>query len=220
MPNLYLTEQGSTLKKTGERLIVEKEGQELLEVQCFKIDSVLVFGNIQITTQAISEILAHGINLAFLTMSGKLKGQLTPHKSKNIDLRIRQYGRYQDDIFCLRMSRAVVSGKIRNSIEVLRRFLYNHPEADLRGEADQMDEILKEVPEAAGHERILGLEGAASRAYFQAFAKMCLKELDFPGRRRRPPTDPINSLLSLGYTMVLYELQALLEAVEIGRAHV
>ena len=88
MANLYLTEQGSSLKKSGERLIVEKEGQELLEIQCFKVDTVMVFGNIQITTQAVSEILEHGINLAFLTMSGKLKGQVTPHKGKNIDLRL------------------------------------------------------------------------------------------------------------------------------------
>jgi len=213
MANLYLTEQGSSLKKSGERLIVEKEGQELLEIQCFKVDTVMVFGNIQITTQAVSEILEHGINLAFLTMSGKLKGQVTPHKGKNIDLRLKQFNCHQDEEFAVRVARAVVAGKVRNSIEVMRRFLYNHPEADLRGEIDQMEQILSEVPEKIERERIVGLEGAASRMYFQGFAKMCLKNLEFPGRRRRPPTDPINALLSLGYTIVLYEIQALLEAV-------
>ena len=84
MTNLYLTEQGATVMKTGKRLIVEKEGQELLEIECFKLDTLFLFGNIQITTQAITQILANNIELAFFSFSGRLKGQVTPPMPKNV----------------------------------------------------------------------------------------------------------------------------------------
>lgn len=43
MANLYLTEQGAVLRKTGERLLVEKDDQELLEIECFKVDTIFIF---------------------------------------------------------------------------------------------------------------------------------------------------------------------------------
>ncbi|RKY62891.1 MAG: CRISPR-associated endonuclease Cas1, partial [Candidatus Latescibacterota bacterium] len=69
MATLYLTEQGSKLKKEGRRLIVEKEGERLLDVPLIKIDSVLIFGNVQLSTQAISVLLESGIRTAFLTQN-------------------------------------------------------------------------------------------------------------------------------------------------------
>lgn len=77
MANLYLTEQGSVLRKTGDRLIVEKDDEILLEVKCSKIDSVLIFGNVQFTTQAVHELFEHGIEMALLTRTGRLIGQIT-----------------------------------------------------------------------------------------------------------------------------------------------
>ena len=77
MANLYITEQGAVIRKTGDRLIVEKDKEILLDVQCSKINAVLIFGNVQFTTQAVRELLEHGIELALLTKSGKLTGQLT-----------------------------------------------------------------------------------------------------------------------------------------------
>ena len=67
MANLYLTEQGAVLRKTGERLIVEKDDQELLEIECFKVDTVFIFGNVHVTTPALTTLLDHGIELAYLT---------------------------------------------------------------------------------------------------------------------------------------------------------
>src|SRR4030042_499625 len=87
MANLYLTEQGSVLRKTGDRLIVQKEGEVLLDVQCNKIDAILIFGNVQFTTQAVHELFEHGIEMAILTRTGRLIGQITSPATKNIELR-------------------------------------------------------------------------------------------------------------------------------------
>lgn len=91
MPVLYVTEQRSILRKTSDRLIVEKEGKVLMEVPCLKLDTVMIFGNVQVTTQALVEMLDHGIELAILSTSGQLRGQLTPPKAKNNVLRMKQY---------------------------------------------------------------------------------------------------------------------------------
>src|SRR3990172_4723771 len=128
MAILYLTEQGSILRKTGDRILVTKDEETLLDVPCAKIDQVLIFGAVQVTIQALSELLEHGIELALFTRHGRLKGQLTPIKSKNIVLRMAQFERARDQAFALQTARAVVEAKISNAIAVLRRFAYNHPE--------------------------------------------------------------------------------------------
>ncbi len=91
MARLYLTEQHSILRKTGDRLIVEKEGEVLLEVPCLKLEAVLIYGNVQFTTQAVVELLEHGIELAIFSSTGRLWGQLTPPKARNAVLRLKQY---------------------------------------------------------------------------------------------------------------------------------
>ena len=128
MAILYLTEQGATLRKESKRFIVEKEEQILLEVPEFKIDRVLVFGNVQITTQAIAFLLANGIETGFFTITGRLKGKLSPLESKNVYLRLFQYKRYLDEEFKLKLAKTIVDGKIKNQIVLLQRYQRNHPE--------------------------------------------------------------------------------------------
>lgn len=211
MANLYLTEQNSILRKTGDRLIVMKEDQVLLKVQCHKIDAVLIFGNVQFTTQVVHELFEHGIEMAILTRSGRLIGQITSPMTKNITLRIDQFRRYMDDEFRARIARAIVTGKIRNSLNHIRLFSYNHPEVVLRAEMKALDGLIAKIPEVDTLESLLGHEGTGSRIYFQGLGKMVLGDLSFQGRSRRPPRDPVNSLLSFTYTLIFNEIASLLD---------
>lgn len=212
MANLYLTEQNSILRKTGNRLLVEKDDQILLDVQCHKIGAVLIFGNVQFTTQAVHELLEHGIELAIHTRSGRLVGQLTSPTTKNITLRIKQFGRYEDADFRARVAREIVGGKVANCLHLMREFSYNHPQIDLQTETSALKTKLAALHTATNLEQVLGQEGDAARTYFQGFAKMILgDDFVFPGRRKRPPTDPINAVLSLSYTMIFNEIGSLLD---------
>jgi CRISPR-associated protein Cas1 len=212
MANLYLIEQGSVLRKTGDRLIVEKDDAELLEVECFKIDTVFLFGNVHVTTPALTELLEHGIELALLTQGGRLKGQLTPPKAKNVLLRMAQYQQSQEPAVAMGLARAFVSGKIRNSLALLTRQHRNYPERGFTPYREELDRLLNSVATAEPLDSLRGFEGTAARNYFAGFALACRTELAFEGRRRRPPTDPINALLSFGYTLVGAELTSLLDA--------
>ncbi len=211
MANLYLTEQGAVLRKTGDRLIVEKEGEVLLEVPCLKLDAVLVFGNVQFTTQAAVEMLDHGIELALLSTSGRLRGQLTPPKAKNVVLRIAQYDLHRSGELCLGLAREIVQAKIANSAAVLRRYRENHPEVLELAEIADLEAAGARAAEAESLESLLGLEGTAAARYFGLLGRLVPAELGFAGRNRRPPRDPLNALLSFGYVLVGNELQSLLD---------
>jgi len=146
---LYVTEQRSILRKTSDRIYLEKDHQTLLEIPCLKLDAVLLFGNVQVTTQALVELLDHGIELAFLSLSGKLHGQLTPPKARNLPLRMKQYERAHSTTFCLDLARELVRGKIANSVAVLRRFRRNHPDALAPEEIEEVAGALPALDRAA-----------------------------------------------------------------------
>src|SRR3954468_22975747 len=202
MSVLYLTEQRSIVRKTSDRLIVEKDHEVLLEVPCLKLDTVLIFGNVQVTTQALIEMLDHGIELAFLSLSGKLRGQLTPPKAKNIPLRMSQYDAARSEAFCLRLARTLVEAKIGNAIAVLSRFREHHPDRLSREEIRDLQEAAAGIERAVSLEKLLGMEGTAAARYFRSLGRMVPAEMGFDGRNRRPPREPLNALLSFGYVLV------------------
>ena len=211
MANLYLTEQNSILRKTGDRLIVEKDDKILLDVPCHKIQAVLIFGNVQFTTQAVHELFEHGIEMAILTRSGKLIGQITSPATKNITLRVRQFKKYEDEVFRLEFAKTIVAAKIQNGLNLIRLYAYNHPEVNITDANNALKSSIESVGTSANLDQLLGTEGSAARIYFDAFGRMIRGEFGFPGRRKRPPTDPVNAMLSLSYTMIFNEITSLLD---------
>jgi len=214
MSTLYLLEQGAKLLKEQKKLVVEKDDKVLLEIPEFKIDRVLLFGNIQITTQAIKFLLESGIETAFFNIYGKLIGRLSPIESKNVLLRISQYEASKDENFKLQIAKTIVEGKIKNSKVMLQRYQRNHPdEVDFTEPLKNLDSCLDELPNKTKVSTVVGLEGRASAIYFEAFGKMFRKDIQFTIRTRRPPQDPVNSLLSLGYTLITNEMFSLTSAI-------
>jgi CRISP-associated protein Cas1 len=212
MAVIYVTEQGAVLTKRGDRIRILKQEELLLDMPCHEIDAVLIFGNVQVTTQALAELLDHDIELALLSSRGRLRGQLTSPATKNIELRIAQYKRSFDESFVLQLSRRIVAGKLANEQLMLQRFMDDHPEVDIKAEIELLRRNLRIAEEAESPASLLGLEGSAASAYFEAFGKMIRGDFDFPGRRRRPPTDPVNALLSFGYTLLFNEIGSLLDS--------
>jgi CRISPR-associated protein Cas1 len=211
MANLYITEQNSILRKTGDRLLVKKEDHVLLDVQCHKLGAVLIFGNVQFTTQAVHELMEHGIELAILTRTGRLVGQLTSPTTKNIELRLRQFRRYDDQAFRLEYSKSLVTAKIANSLSLLKKYAYNHPDAAPTEAMGELDRLQTAPKSAETLEALRGIEGSAARIHFRGLRQTIRTDLPFDGRDKRPPPDPVNSLLSLGYTMLFNEVSSLLD---------
>jgi CRISPR-associated protein Cas1 len=210
MAFVYVTEQGAIIKKTGERLLVEKDDQTLLDIPADKVEGVLLFGNVQFTTQAAQLLLTQGVEMALLTRHGRLLGQLTSPFTKNITLRQAQYAKNGDPSFTLSFCKAIIEAKISNGLELIREFGHNHPETVLTEEISQIGDLLPRIGEALDLSSLLGLEGATAHSYFQAFGKMIRHTFRFEGRIRRPAPDPVNAL---GYTMLYNEICSLLDGI-------
>lgn len=213
MSVLYLTEQGSVLGRRQRRLIVTKDGNILKEVSGLRLERILIFGNVQITAQAMAYLLEQGIETSLLSSHGKFRGRLAPVESKNVFLRIAQYERYLDERFPVEHSRRIVEAKIRNARTLITRYGYDHKEEGFDDIVEVLKRALVSLPNKEKVATILGVEGHSTAAYFRAFGKMLRREFQFSTRSRRPPKDPVNALLSFGYTLITNEILSILCAI-------
>jgi CRISPR-associated protein Cas1 len=209
---LYVTEQGAVLRKAGDRFLVEKDDEVLLDLPYHKLETVLLFGNVQVTTQALAELLEKGVNLSLFSRQGVFRGSLAPPRGKNVKLRLAQFEKYHDAGAALMLARSLVAAKISNGLAVLARYSHeNEVSSEFQQQRQQMQEALQGCMTAANILTLDGIEGAAAHAYFSALMAFNLSAMAWPGRKKHPATDPLNALLSLTYTLLMHELTALLE---------
>jgi len=187
--------------------VVSREGRVLAEVPAGLVEAVYVFGNVTLTTPAITYMLRRGIDCVFLSQDGHYFGRLFASDSGFGLLRQRQYLALADPNLRLRVARSIVAGKVANQLALLRR--RGIDEAQL----GPLRELAGQIPEVSDHGRLLGIEGQASALYYGLYRRLFKVDLGFQGRTRRPPRDPVNSLLSLGYTLLTYAAQSAVYAV-------
>lgn len=216
MAVLYVKEQGTIIQKRSERIVVTRSGKTLLEISIENVESITVIGNVQLTTQAMHMMMQKGIEIHHFTFSGKYLGSTTAESSKNIFLRLAQYDLYQSKKKRMKIACSIVENKIRNQIYVIENHRWKLEEKEWKEEANQIlsqiYEILDKVKNAETTSQLMGLEGKASHLYFKSYGKMFQCEIKFNGRNRRPPKDPINVIISLGYTFLMKEVSSALEA--------
>jgi len=203
---VYLTEQGAVLRREGKRFLVTKGGEALFEIPAWRVERVLVFGAVQVTTQALAFLLDQGADLVFFSLGGRYRGQLVGPASANVHLRLAQYERLRQEESRLAFGRAVVAAKLGNARALLLRYQRNHPGADFSCEVAELTACLEEAGRAAALAELTGIEGRGTAAYFRAYARMFTREARFERRTRRPPADPVNAALSLGYSLMAAEL--------------
>lgn len=213
MTTLYLTEQGSTLQRQNERLIIKNGDGAVTEIPLIKVDRVVVLGRVHLTTGAINTLLTNGIDTTFLSSRGQLRGRLTALESKNAPLRLKQYERASDPSFCYEVARRIVRSKITSSLRVVMRYERNHPEADFQAQMRELERILLSGLRAETLDGLRGIEGHAAAVYFATYGQMFRGPLRFHKRSRRPPLDPVNAVLSFGYTLLTAEALSMVSAV-------
>ena len=168
MPILYLTQPGAVLRKVGERFLVECDQHVLLDVPAHKVEAVLLFGNVQITTQALTEALDHSIPVSFHTRYGRFRGKVSPGRNHNVLLRIAQYKLYEDYALCLELARQLVHQKIINGVAVLERWESHDTATDVSQDLRaSMSRQAVDALTADSIEAVNGHEGAAASAYFE-----------------------------------------------------
>jgi len=202
---LYLQEHGLVLSKKGDNLAVLKSGKPVQEVRLLEVSQVCLFGNIQVSVQALRALCERGIPICYFSFGGWFFGITHGLIHKNAELRIRQFGVASDGASSLTIARSFVEGKIRNQRTMLRRNFEGCPQPVL----DELSRLSDLTALAPSLDVLIGIEGAAAQLYFANFSGMLKSgatDFDFNERNRRPPTDPVNALLSLLYSILAKDL--------------
>jgi CRISPR-associated protein Cas1 len=211
MSTLYISEEGLSLEKSGNRLVIKRKAETVKEVPLEKVENIVLMGRCYPTSPLIVELLEREIPVTWLSKTGKFFGRLESTAGINIERQREQFRRGDDSMFCLTLSKSFISAKIKNSRVLLRR--YNR---DLKNK--RIDEIIEDLANLADSaenaidiNQLMGFEGAAGKAYFSGMSLLVSNFFRFKGRTKQPPKDPFNSLLSFGYTLLLYEVYTAIE---------
>ena len=218
---LYVDEQGCILKKTGERLLVVKEGETIRDIPLIHLGQVVLCGNISVTTPVMQTLLNEGIPVVYLSAYGRYQGVLMPQISRNSLLRVAQHRVADDPEKCLALAKAFVHGKISNMRLMLQRRKWRdktETDAEVTGIESSIEGMRKmrgRLPKAENLAELLGLEGNASANYFRSFSSMLNAEMgfSFEHRTRRPPKDPTNALLSFAYSLLTADVISAIQIV-------
>jgi len=209
MSTLYLTQQDSVLRKEDERLKVTLKGEVLLDLPALKVSQVVVMGRVTVTPHTVAALMERHINLTYLTEHGRYIGRIEPAFSKNSLLRRAQYAAAFDEHRTLMLARGFVAGKLANLRVALLRAARNSEGLDVDNAVEAIRRAERRVETAEDLEVLRGHEGEGSAAYFGAFDRLLKADgFSFSKRVRRPPTDPVNALLSFGYALLANDVHA------------
>ena len=211
---LYVQEQGAYIGKSGDCLVISKERVELAKTRLKDVSQLVLCGNISISTQTIQLLCESGIPVVYLSMGHWFYGITGGFGLRNAYAKAAQFKASADRSFCLRMAKAFVTAKGKNQRTLLQR----NSDKDLGQDLDSMARLVKKVENAASLEELLGIEGNLAAYYFAGFKHMlrpkAVEDLsfDFNARNRRPPRDPVNAMLSFGYSLLAKECAVALAA--------
>ena len=206
MRTLYLTEEGCHIQKNGGRYLVTKGDAILRTIGIEQLDNVILFGNIQLSARVITDFLRGGIPMTWLSGTGLFFGRLESTQHINISKQRQQFRLGDDTNFCLRLAKNILEAKAANSLTIMRRYqrAANVPAID--NLIQQVVILSRKIHSMHSLEQLLGIEGSIARQYFRALSLVVNPDFAFSGRNKRPPRDPFNSLLSFGYTLLLYDV--------------
>jgi len=207
MTTLYISEVGAMVHKDGEQIKITapKEGT-LLKMPLSNLEQLVLLGNVTVSTPVVHSLLEKGSGLVYLSRGGKFLGRLQPATSKNIPLRWAQFQAAADVPTRLEIAKDIVQGKLHNQRALLQRSGRSGA-SGLDKTVSHIKGLMKRVERAKTLDELRGIEGAGAAAYFRQWPQL-IKTFGFPfsGRVRRPPTDPVNSLLSFGYVLLMNEV--------------
>jgi CRISPR-associated protein Cas1 len=212
MPPFYVIEQGAKLSHDGRRLVVSKDDHELATTPLVHVSEVVLMGNVGLTTPAIKLLLKENSDVVFLTQDGDYCGRLTGPQTPHVLLRRKQYRCQEDAAFTQAFAQCVVRGKLANLRTLLMKHNREQPDAAVSLAVEALGAALLRAPRTTTINSLLGVEGAATAAYFGAWKRLLRPDWKFEKRQRRPPPDPVNVLLSLGYTLLARTAQGAVEA--------
>ena len=217
---LFITTPDIYLSLQGETVVVTHEDTQLGRFPLHNFEAICTFGYAGASPKLMHACADKNINLTFLSRSGKFLARVIGESKGNVILRKTQYRLSDSEIESAKIARNFIFAKISNQKWILERMARDYPlRVDVpifKQVSSDLTATMKEILATEDLERLRGLEGQAATAYFKLFDQMILQQKEifyFKNRNRRPPTDKVNALLSLAYTLLASDVAAALETV-------
>lgn len=214
MAPVYVREQGAVVRRQGERVLVTRDKETLFDLPLLHVDQLVLMGNVQLTSQAVAMLLQAEVDVVFLSLYGKFRGRLVHTGSKFARLRHAQLQKMSDEQVSLAIARQVVAGKLHNQRHLLQQKMAEggsvlQKQRALRGIGQMLDQARR----SRVMDSLRGYEGKAGADYWAAFRTLLPNGFGFQGRKYFPPPDPVNALLSFGYSLLLKDVTAAVQVV-------
>jgi CRISPR-associated protein Cas1 len=209
MSLLYVDEHGCTIGIEGNQCVVKySDGmKKILPIET--LEGITIMGNSQITTQCIQECLLRGISVQYFSKGGRYFGRLHSTGHVNASRQRKQCALYES-AFALELSKRIIRSKLKNQAVVLRRY-----EKSGSASVEEQLKLLHTCREKVSHsntvQEIMGYEGQGAKAYFDGLSQLIDSDFAFHGRTKRPPMDEFNSMIGLGYSVILNEVYSKIE---------
>lgn len=212
---LYITRQESYLHKERETIVVKNGDDKLGQFPALTVGNILCFGRVSVSPFLMGYCGEQAIGLSFYTEYGKFLARVQGKQSGNVLLRRAQYRWADDGKKSTSIARLMVAAKIANARSVLMRELRNHGDnTSLQSAVEKLSTSIRRAQHAASVEEVMGIEGDAASSYFAVFNELIRGSgFEFGGRVRRPPTDPVNAMLSFAYSLITNEVASALQGV-------
>lgn len=218
---VYVKHQGGRLVRKGRTIQVKFKGDVLQTIFIHRLSQLILLGHVELTPQVINLLCRENIDTLFLTINGRYKGRLITDESKNVFLRKKQFESLQDQEFVIKTVRTIVIGKLSNMATLLGRLKRRNKRWSKKIFDEKTKAIRDLIPLAKKAETInsvRGYEGKATALFFEGYRFGFKEDWSFNKRVRRPPTDPVNSVLSLLYTILFNRMTAAVRAVHLDPA--
>ncbi len=210
MSYLYLCENGAVIGVEGGYFKVTHRDGSITKVPRETLETIALFGNNNLTTPCVQECLKRGIPVSFFSRNGAYFGRLESTCHSNIFRQKQQIYLCEDSQFCLEFARNVLMAKARNQVTILRRYKRTTGK-DISKSIDFIMRNVVKISSSKTMDICKGYEGVIAREYFKCLSELVPEAFRFRGRNKQPPQDAFNSMLSLGYTMLMYEIYGEIE---------
>lgn len=205
MTTLLVDRRDVELGLDGQRVVIREPTSRPRSVPLAMLQRVVIQGRVRLDTALLGALGEQGVDVLVLgARHGRRRGYLAGPGHHDVRRRLGQYRLCQDTATRLSWSRRLIEAKVRAQRDTLTRALHRRPDLrqPLSAALETLEIIHLEVLDAADNGVLLGLEGSAAAAYFRGYTALFAPALNFTARRRRPPPDPVNACLSLGYTLL------------------
>ncbi|HIE54898.1 MAG TPA: CRISPR-associated endonuclease Cas1 [Chromatiaceae bacterium] len=206
MSTLYIDRKYTTMTHQGATLMLHRQGHDPQYIPLAMLERVVVHGKVQTDTATLGALANAGIAVALLSgRHGRHKATLVGMPGKDVQRRLAQYRAWHDPATRIQIATCILRRKLAAQQRNLSRAARLRP--DLRHPFTKAQSQLQAISRQLKIQTLelnplRGLEGSAATAYFSAYQHLFPAALAFSGRKRRPPPDPVNALLSLGYTLL------------------